>query len=128
MLGSIAKTVIHADGHSIRTDGMYVQKPDPTENKAHRAVGLPVSLGILVIYLQKLYVHHLPESDMIVSSFIPLGPCGLGGFSLLKLGKVSLALLPKAVPDKLTEISILATGLYGAGCVSAITLWALGVS
>jgi hypothetical protein len=87
-----------------------------------------VALGILAMYIQRLFIHHLPGSDYIVSAFLPLGPCGLGGFSLLKLGKISLVLLPKVLPERNVEVSILGAGLYGGGCIGAITLWALGVS
>ena len=98
------------------------------QNSAHQPVGLPISLGILTIYIQRLYLHHLPGEELIVSAFLPLGPCGLGGYSLLKLGKVAMTLLPAALPERSAEMTMLATGLYGGGCVASLCLWALGVS
>ena len=37
---------------------------------AQLGVGLPLALAILVIYLQRLAVHHLPPNEVIVSVFL----------------------------------------------------------
>jgi tellurite resistance protein TehA-like permease len=44
-------------------------------------IGVPLALTILVIYYQRLAVHKLPPREVIVSSFLPLGPLGFGGFA-----------------------------------------------
>lgn len=62
---------------------------------------------------------------MIVSSFLPLGPTGLAGFSLVKLGKVALPLLSS--DDRSGDILFVGPGLYGAGIGGALLLWSLGV-
>lgn len=48
-------------------------------------VGLLIACGLMVIYFQRLAFHHLPPRELIVSTFLPLGPCGQGGFALIEL-------------------------------------------
>lgn len=48
-------------------------------------VGLLLACGIMTIYFQRLAVHHLPPREVIVSTFLPLGPCGQAGFALIEL-------------------------------------------
>jgi tellurite resistance protein TehA-like permease len=43
-------------------------------------IGVPMSLMVLVIYLYRLSIHQLPEREVIVSVFLPLGPIGQGAF------------------------------------------------
>jgi tellurite resistance protein TehA-like permease len=44
------------------------------------AIGLPLALMVMVIYLQRLTLHKIPPKAVIVSVFLPLGPLGQGGF------------------------------------------------
>jgi hypothetical protein len=90
--------------------------------------GLPLALIILSLYFQRLILHHIPTQEMIVSSFLPLGPTGLAGFSLVKLGKVGLTLVPAVQTGSNKDFAVLAGGMYGAGVVGALLLWGLGVS
>lgn len=39
-------------------------------------MGVPMALSELVIYYQRLALHKMPPREVIVSSFIPLGPLG----------------------------------------------------
>lgn len=48
-------------------------------------VGLLIACGLMVLYFQRLTFHHLPPRELIVSTFLPLGPCGQGGFALIEL-------------------------------------------
>lgn len=89
--------------------------------------GLPLALIILSLYFQRLILHHIPTQEMIVSSFLPLGPTGLAGFSLVKLGKVGLALLPTVQTGSNKDLGVLAGGMYGTGVVGALLLWGLGI-
>ena len=43
-------------------------------------MGIPLSLMVMAIYLQRLTLHKLPPKAVIVSVFLPLGPLGQGGF------------------------------------------------
>lgn len=82
---------------------------------------------ILTIYLQRLIHHHIPPNETIVSSFLPLGPTGLGGFSLLKLGAVAADLFPILYADNPVKGEIAGWALWGFGVGGAILLWGLGV-
>ncbi|EIW83021.1 hypothetical protein CONPUDRAFT_136178 [Coniophora puteana RWD-64-598 SS2] len=57
-------------------------------------VGLSLSLMMLTIYLLRLIVHGYPPGLGILSSFLPLGPSGQAGFSILTLGQAFKQLLP----------------------------------
>lgn len=65
---------------------------------------------------------------MIVSSFLPLGPTGLAGFSLVKLGKDAIILIPATGHAQNSDYALVGPALYGAGLVGAMLLWGLGVS
>jgi hypothetical protein len=49
------------------------------------AVGLALSYHVLSLYYQRLICHNLPPREVIVSSFIPVGAIGMGGWALLNL-------------------------------------------
>jgi tellurite resistance protein TehA-like permease len=46
-------------------------------------IGVPLALMVTVIYLMRLMLHKLPPKAVIVSSFLPLGPLGQGGYGLV---------------------------------------------
>jgi tellurite resistance protein TehA-like permease len=58
------------------------------------SIGLTLALMILTIYLTRLVLHGFPQGLSIVSSFIPLGPCGQAGFSVLIIGRFMKESLP----------------------------------
>jgi tellurite resistance protein TehA-like permease len=43
-------------------------------------IGMPMSLMVLVLYLYRLSIYKLPEREIIVSVFLPLGLLGQGSF------------------------------------------------
>lgn len=43
-------------------------------------VGVPLALMVIVIYLMRLTIHKMPAKALIVSTFLPLGPLGQGGY------------------------------------------------
>ncbi|KAK4703492.1 hypothetical protein P7C70_g2726, partial [Phenoliferia sp. Uapishka_3] len=95
-------------------------------------VGLLIACGIMVIYFQRLAVHHLPAREIIVSTFLPLGPCGQGGFALIELGRNAMSLFPllaASQPHRATfaELALVGHAMYGAGVVTGLLLWGLGV-
>ena len=64
-------------------------------------IGLLIPMGLLVRYLLRL-LHHLPPSEIIVGTFLPLGPCGQGSFALVNGDRVASVLFPAlatAYPD-----------------------------
>lgn len=86
---------------------------------------MPLALIILTLYIQRLLLHHIPPQEMVVSSFLPLGPTGLAGFSLVRLGKVAVVLLGSE--GRSGDALLIGPGLYGAGIGGALLLWGLGV-
>jgi tellurite resistance protein TehA-like permease len=59
-------------------------------------VGLSLALMILVIYLQRLITCGIPSERNILSVFVPLGPTGQAGYSILLIGEAFRKLLPRA--------------------------------
>ncbi len=58
------------------------------------SIGLALALMILTNYFNRLVLHGFPQGLSIVSSFIPLGPCGQAGFSVLVIGQFMKDSLP----------------------------------
>ncbi|KAL6243785.1 Plasma membrane sulfite pump involved in sulfite metabolism [Rhinocladiella similis] len=58
-------------------------------------LGVPTALFVMVIYFQRLAIHKLPPREVIVSCFMPIGPLGMGGLAITKLGTVARGLFPR---------------------------------
>ncbi|KAK2740140.1 Plasma membrane sulfite pump involved in sulfite metabolism [Myotisia sp. PD_48] len=58
-------------------------------------MAVPFAMVILVIYFQRLALHKIVPQMAIVSTFLPIGPLGQGGFGLMQLGLVSRKVFPK---------------------------------
>lgn len=91
-------------------------------------VGLLLASGLMVIYFQRLALHHLPGREVIVSSCLPMGPCGQGGYALIELGRVAVRLFPKlleANPGRtgLQDLAGIGPALFGAGLMTGLLLW-----
>ncbi|PWN97430.1 hypothetical protein FA09DRAFT_330591 [Tilletiopsis washingtonensis] len=93
-------------------------------------VGLMLALMILVLYFQRLLLFHQPAREVIISVFLPLGPCGQGAEALLHLGQASLYLFPtiSTLPGSgVPQLSFpVGQALYGAGLIGALHLVGLG--
>jgi tellurite resistance protein TehA-like permease len=90
------------------------------------SVGLTLSFMILTIYLHRLLLHGFPSGSSIISSFIPLGPMGQAGFSVLIIGQTLMKFLP--VPGTMSPfLGSAQTGeIIFALCVCiSLFLWAL---
>jgi tellurite resistance protein TehA-like permease len=48
-------------------------------------IGMLLAAAVIVLYLQRLLLHHLPPREVIVSSWLPVGPIGQGGFAIIEL-------------------------------------------
>ncbi|GAA5897798.1 hypothetical protein JCM5296_006077 [Sporobolomyces johnsonii] len=89
-------------------------------------VGLLLASGIMVLYFQRLTLHHLPPREVIVSSFLPVGAVGQGGYALIECGRIAVQLFPKLAQHK-PELAGLGLPMLGAGVVSGLMLWGLGI-
>lgn len=86
-------------------------------------MGVPYALSVLVIYYQRLALHKLPPREVIVSCFLPLGPLGFGGYTILYLGKVSMQVFPQT-----GSIDPLAGRIaYIIGFFIALVMWGYGL-
>ncbi|KAF2212320.1 hypothetical protein CERZMDRAFT_59220 [Cercospora zeae-maydis SCOH1-5] len=86
-------------------------------------MGVPMALVVLVIYYQRLALHKMPPREVIVSAFLPLGPLGLGGYTILYLGKVSAELFPKT-----NTLDPMAGRIaYILGFFVSLIMWAYGL-
>jgi len=57
-------------------------------------IGISLATMMLTIYLLRLIIYGLPPTATIISVFLPLGPTGQAGFSILLIGQSYKALLP----------------------------------
>ncbi|KAK6355663.1 Plasma membrane sulfite pump involved in sulfite metabolism [Orbilia javanica] len=85
--------------------------------------GVPLAMVVLVMYFQRLTLHHLPTPEVIVSVFLPLGPLGSGAFGIMKLGEVANVLLP--ITGTLPAVKDAMAGgiLYILGFAIALVMW-----
>ncbi|KAJ1036083.1 hypothetical protein NDA18_000228 [Ustilago nuda] len=90
-------------------------------------IGLPLALLILVLYFQRLLLFKSPPRDVIISVFLPLGPCGQGGEACLHLGRVALHLFQRSPASGVAQLYSVGQALYGAGLISAMLLFGLGI-
>lgn len=90
------------------------------------SIGLGLAFMILTMYLLRLIVYGLPPGASILSVFIPLGPMGQGGFSILLLGQGYKSLFPLSHSNS-QVLSNSATGeTINVVCIClAIVLWSL---
>ncbi|KAB8349551.1 hypothetical protein FH972_023575 [Carpinus fangiana] len=89
-------------------------------------MAMPLAMTVLVIYFHRLAVHKLPPRELIVSCFLPLGPLGFGGYTIMYLGMVARKVLPQT--GTLPPNSELAGEvLYVLGFIVALVLWGFGL-
>ena len=86
-------------------------------------MAVPMAFSVLVIYYQRLALHKMPPREVIVSAFLPLGPLGFGGYTILYLGRVSKTIFPMT-----STIDPMAGRLaYVAGFFIALVMWGWGL-
>lgn len=88
-------------------------------------MSMPFALTVLVMYYQRLALHKLPSREIIVSSFLPLGPLGMGGYTIFYAGKVARELLPQV--ELLNQVPVAGDILYVMGMLIALLMWGFGL-
>ncbi|KGM92547.1 uncharacterized protein PADG_11376 [Paracoccidioides brasiliensis Pb18] len=86
-------------------------------------LGLSFSIIILGVYFGRLALYRLPPKSIILSTCIPLGPMGQGGFVILKLG----AGARKFFPINNTLDPAAGNVFYSVGFLIALILWGFGL-
>lgn len=84
---------------------------------------VPMVFCVLVIYFQRLALHKMPSRVVIVSAFLPLGPLGLGGFTILNLGRLARRIFPQTGTMDPTAGDF----AYHAGFFMALIMWSWGL-
>lgn len=88
-------------------------------------VGLTLAFMILTAYTLRLITYGVPQGANVISTFIPLGPMGQGGYSILLLGQGFRNVLP--LQNSSQVLSDPNTGeILNVICVAAgFILWAI---
>lgn len=86
-------------------------------------MAVPMAMTVLVMYYQRLALHKMPPREVIVSAFLPLGPLGFGGYTILYLGKMAAEVFPKTN----TLDPIAGQVLYILGFIIALVMWSWGL-
>ncbi|KZV84343.1 hypothetical protein EXIGLDRAFT_753906 [Exidia glandulosa HHB12029] len=88
-------------------------------------IGLSLSLMIFATYYPRLVIHGLPATGLIISVFLPLGPCAQGGYSLLLAADILPPLLP-ALDSPFISSDAGTAALRVLLLAAAFMLWVLG--
>ncbi len=86
----------------------------------------PLAMVVLVIYYQRLAVHKLPPREIVVSSFLPLGPLGMGGWTINHLGNISRKVFPET--EFFYDMPVAGDVFFVQGVFIALIMWAFGLT
>jgi len=104
-------------------------------------MGFGTAYLVMSIYDARQAIHKIPPAAIIVSVFLPLGPCGQGAFGLLKMSSVLYklarqdgqvmgsinAISPSDIFSTKAEAQIMASAIYAVSIPIALVLWGLGL-
>jgi tellurite resistance protein TehA-like permease len=85
----------------------------------------PLAMTVLVIYYQRLALHKLPPREIIVSSFLPLGPLGMGGYAIMRCGAVARTVFPKV--EFFHDLEVAGDIVFIMGVFVALIMWGFGL-
>ncbi|KAF8320764.1 hypothetical protein DL93DRAFT_2052461 [Clavulina sp. PMI_390] len=97
-------------------------------------VGVPCAFFLMPLYYARLAIYKLPPKTVIVSVFLPVGPCGQGAFGLLQMASVLRTLsrspggggLDAGGQYSAEEIQMMANAVYAVSIIVAFVLWGVG--
>jgi len=91
-------------------------------------MGFGLAFMIMTLYYARLAIYKIPPATVIVSAFLPLGPCGQGAFGILQLSSSLYDLSKKGEGGLSTQADavMMATAIYGVSIPIALILWGLG--
>ena len=89
----------------------------------------PMAMIVIAMYFHRLALHKLPAREVIVSCFLPLGPCGFGSYTIFHLGKVSRRVFAQTdiFGGTITAGPVAGEIAYVFGFLVALTLWGFGL-
>jgi C4-dicarboxylate transporter/malic acid transport protein len=96
--------------------------------------GFGLAILMMALYYGRLAIYKIPPATLIVSAFVPLGPCGQGSFGLLQISSV-LYKMSKETGQALgststaspSESQAMATAIYAVTVPIALVIWGLGL-
>lgn len=87
-------------------------------------IGMGLSAIVMVLYFYRLAVHNIPDGEVVVSAFLPLGPFGMGAYGLLQLAEAGKSVFPAM---SFAGSQILASEIiWVVSVIVALMLWGLG--
>ena len=96
--------------------------------------GFGLAFLLMSLYYARQAIYKIPPAQLIVSTFLPLGPCGQGAFALLQFASVvyKLALtdntaLPSPNATDPETARTMATAIYAVSMPVALVIWGLGL-
>lgn len=89
-------------------------------------MAVPLAMTVMVMYYTRLALHKLPPREIVVSSFLPISPLGMGGYTILYLGHVAQKVFPQT--GFFHEAQIAGDIFYAIGVFVALIMWASGLT
>lgn len=86
-------------------------------------MGMGIAFLIIALYFHRLTVYHLPDTEVIVSAFLPLGPLGQGAFGIIQLAQASKDAFPSTGFLKQSDAGDV---LVVVSTIVGLMLWGLG--
>jgi tellurite resistance protein TehA-like permease len=86
----------------------------------------PLAMTVLVMYYTRLALHKLPPREIVVSSFLPLGPLGMGGYAITHLGSVARRVFRQT--EVFSDVSAAGDIFFVIGTFVALIMWAYGIT
>ncbi|KAF3006630.1 hypothetical protein E8E13_007719 [Curvularia kusanoi] len=86
----------------------------------------PLAMTVLVMYYTRLALHKLPPREIVVSSFLPLGPLGMGGYAITYLGSVARRVFKQT--DFFSDVPVAGDIFFVVGTFLALIMWAFGLT
>ncbi|KIJ39447.1 hypothetical protein M422DRAFT_230652 [Sphaerobolus stellatus SS14] len=69
-------------------------------------MGASLALMLLTLWIRRLLIEGIPDALSIITSFLPLGPCGQAGYALLIAGRNLKVTLPYGTGDFMGEADV----------------------
>lgn len=89
-------------------------------------MSMPLAMTVLVMYYTRLALHKLPPREIVVSSFLPLGPLGMGGYTITHLGSVARRVFRQT--EFLSDMPVAGDVFFAIGAFIALIMWAFGLT
>lgn len=94
--------------------------------------GFPLAILLMALYYGRLSIYKIPPASLIISAFLPLGPCGQGAFGLLQMSYALKRIMRKdghalVAGETMDEAQLFASAIYASTIPVALVIWGLGL-